>query len=79
MNQRGASLVEYSLLVSLIAILAIGGARAMGAFVTRPFCVVTGAIVSDGNASAYEWEPNNIDGKPDCIDRSNFSDESVWY
>jgi Flp pilus assembly pilin Flp len=29
-NQRGASLVEYSLLVALIAVVAIGGVRSFG-------------------------------------------------
>jgi Flp pilus assembly pilin Flp len=29
-NQRGASLVEYALLVSLIALVAIAGVRALG-------------------------------------------------
>jgi len=46
---------------------------------TTSFCVVTGAIVSDGDPSAFEWVENNVDGKPDCIDRSGGFDTSVWY
>lgn len=78
MKERGASLVEYSLLVSLIAILAIGGVRVLGANVTRPFCVVTGAIVSDGNANFYEWVPDDGSGRPDCQNVTGLGN-SVWY
>ncbi|GEM_PF-2003951 len=78
MKERGASLVEYSLLVSLIAILAIGGVRVLGVNVTRPFCVVTGAIVSDGNANAYNWLPDDGSGRPDCQEVGGFGG-SVWY
>lgn len=79
MNQRGASLVEYSLLVSLVAILAIGGVRAYGAYVTKPFCRITGAIVSGGNANFYDWTVDQgPGGRPDCVDTTGWGD-SVWY
>lgn len=36
-NQRGASLVEYSLLVALIALVAIGGVNTLGGTVNEKF------------------------------------------
>jgi Flp pilus assembly pilin Flp len=77
MRQRGASLIEYSLLVSLVAILAIGAVRIVGAYATKPFCTITGAIVSEGSENTYLWVPDNSNGRPDCTTPEWGS--SVWY
>jgi Flp pilus assembly pilin Flp len=79
MRQQGASLIEYSLLVSLVAILAIGGVRIFGAYTTKPFCTITGTIVSEGSTIFYEWTEDDGSGRPDCIEPSDWGGNSVWY
>lgn len=43
-NERGASLVEYALLVALIAVAAIAGIRALGESVSTSFSTVNSEI-----------------------------------
>ena len=43
-RQRGASLVEYALLVALIAVVAIVGVRALGTQVSRQFSNIGAAV-----------------------------------
>ena len=43
-RQRGASLVEYALLVALIAVVAIVGVRALGTQVSRQFSNIGSAV-----------------------------------
>ena len=43
-RQRGASLVEYALLVALIAVVAIVGVRALGVQVSRQFSNIGSAV-----------------------------------
>jgi Flp pilus assembly pilin Flp len=43
-SQRGASLVEYSLLVALIAVIAIVAVRAVGQKVSQKFSMIESTI-----------------------------------
>ncbi len=43
-RQRGASLVEYALLVALIAVVCVGAVRALGSTTTVPYSEVTSGI-----------------------------------
>ena len=44
--QKGASLVEYALLVALIAVVAIVAVRALGQSVSKQFSSVTGSLTN---------------------------------
>ncbi len=43
-RQRGASLVEYALLVALIAVIAIAGVRVLGQNVSKQFSMIASAV-----------------------------------
>ena len=45
-NERGASLVEYALLVALIAVAAIAGIRTLGQNVSTSFSTVNSEITN---------------------------------
>ncbi|NMC62199.1 MAG: Flp family type IVb pilin [SAR324 cluster bacterium] len=67
-NERGASLVEYALLVALIAIVAITSVRAAGTKVSQQFSEVGNAFVACGAGD----DPEDCQPNPDPA----FGDES---
>ena len=58
--ERGASLVEYALLVALLCVVAVGGVRAVGASVNSTFTEANAAIGAGGfnDPAAAPWEPD---------------------
>ncbi len=46
-RQRGASLVEYALLVALIAVVAIAGVRALGTSVSTQFSAIGSQLMAE--------------------------------
>jgi pilus assembly protein Flp/PilA len=48
-SERGASMVEYALLVVLIAIIALVAIRLAGQAVSRTFSTVSGSLTNPGN------------------------------
>ncbi|MGH1502430.1 MAG: Flp family type IVb pilin [Acidimicrobiales bacterium] len=43
-GERGANLVEYALLVAMIAIVCVGAVRALGGTTTEPYSVIESSI-----------------------------------
>lgn len=43
-NQRGATMVEYALLVALIALLVVGAAKILGGQISTVFTNIKGAL-----------------------------------
>jgi|LakMenEpi03Aug12_release.lakeMendotaPanAssembly.Ray.scaffolds.fasta_scaffold3073352_1 pilus assembly protein Flp/PilA len=43
-NQKGASMIEYALLVALIAIIAIAAVRTLGQGISQQFSTIDGQI-----------------------------------
>jgi Flp pilus assembly pilin Flp len=53
---RGATLMEYALLVALIAVIAIAGVRILGQKTADKFCETSGVMQNEGNRN-YRYNP----------------------
>jgi pilus assembly protein Flp/PilA len=51
-NEEGASLVEYGMLVGLIAVVCIGGVTVLGGQINGVFTAITNALTAAGIAPA---------------------------
>lgn len=65
-KQRGASLVEYSLLVALIVVISAGALKVYYATTTKPFCLATGALMFGNSTTSVEWEIDPDSKLPHC-------------
>jgi Flp pilus assembly pilin Flp len=79
-SERGATLVEKALLISLIVVIVILAARMLGARVTKPMCTATGALIYAGdpllNSMPVEWNIDPNTDLPYCYD--NDQDRYLW-
>lgn len=78
-SERGATLVEKALLISLIAVMVIPAAKMLGATVTKPMCTVTGHLIYAGEGTGaipVNWDINRDTGMPYCYD--NDEDRFLW-
>jgi Flp pilus assembly pilin Flp len=66
-TQAGASMFEYALMISLIAMIGFGAYQYMGAATTKPFCEATGALITNGETSYVQWRINPNTKKPQCV------------
>ena len=56
-RDAGATMVEYGLMVALIAIVAIGAVAAIGSGVTNIFCTIAGALGGAGCGPGIDPPP----------------------
>ncbi len=79
-SERGATMVEKALLISLIAVIVIPAARMLGATVTKPMCTATGHLIYAGDGSTgsipIEWGIDTNTDLPYCYD--NDEDRYLW-
>ena len=59
-KQRGANLLEYAVLISLVAMISIGAVMRLGKQTKRPSCLVIGAFVDPESygtgTAATKWD-----------------------
>jgi hypothetical protein len=70
------SMVEYALMISLIAMIGFGAYQYMGAATTKPFCEATGALMFQGETAYVEWTIDKGTKKPHCY--SMYSSPPLW-
>lgn len=70
-SERGASLVEYGLLLALLILIGIAAIKVMGATTTKPLCLATGALMSLDATHNVRWRINPDTDKPQCVDMIN--------
>jgi Flp pilus assembly pilin Flp len=75
-TQAGASMFEYALMISLIALIGFGAYQYMGAATTKPFCEATGALMYENSATSVEWVIDPDSKKPHCY--TEFSPYPLW-